>query len=95
MVSIGGRPFPISPSFLEDLERHDEADDIAALQRPLLVIHAIEDEVVEVLEGERIFAFARQPKGFHPLLEGDQLVTHRKVAEEVLRVATAWFDQTR
>lgn len=94
VVSIGGRPFPISQSFLEDLERHDEADDIAALRRPLLVIHAIHDEVVEVAEGERIFASARQPKGFHPLLEGDHLVTDRKVAEEVLRVASAWFDQT-
>lgn len=94
VVSIGGRPFPIAASFLDDLERHDEAGDIAALDRPLLVVHAIDDEVVEIAEGERIFASARQPKGFHPLLDADHLVTGREASAEVLDVVTNWFDRT-
>lgn len=94
VVSIGGRSFPIAESFLDDLASYDDADDIGALGRPLLVIHAVDDEVVEVEQGERIFASARQPKGFHPLLDADHLVTDREAADEVLSVATDWFDRT-
>ncbi|MDX1620422.1 MAG: alpha/beta hydrolase [Nitriliruptorales bacterium] len=94
VVAIGGRPFPISKEFIEDLERHDEAGDVAELGRPLLVVHAVDDEVVEVDEGERIFGAATQPKGFHPLIDGDHLVTDRHVADEVLQVVRQWFDRT-
>lgn len=94
VVSIGGRPFPIAQSFLDDLETHDATAQPASLGRPLLVIHAIEDEVVGIEQGERIFAAARQPKGFHPLLSSDHLVTERKAAEEVLEVVRSWFDRT-
>lgn len=94
VVSIAGRPFPIAERFLEDLERHDQAGDVAALGRPLLVVHAIDDEVVDVAEGERIFASAIQPKGFHPLVGADHLVTDRERADEVVAVVVRWFSRT-
>jgi alpha-beta hydrolase superfamily lysophospholipase len=94
VVSIGGRPFPIAQGFLDDLGAHDAAGRTGALGRPLLVVHAVDDEVVGIGQGERIFASARQPKGFHPLLRGDHLVTDRTVAEEVLEVVRSWFDRT-
>lgn len=94
VVSIGGRPFPIARSFLDDLGTHDAAGRTGSLGRPLLVIHAIDDEVVGIDQGERIFASARQPKGFHPLLRGDHLVTDPEVAAEVLDAARSWFDRT-
>lgn len=94
VVSIGGRPFPIAESFLDDLDRHDQAGDVARLDRPLLVVHAVDDEVVAVAEGERIFASARQPKAFYPLLDADHLVSDRRAADEVLGVARRWFDRT-
>lgn len=49
---------------------------------------------MEIEEAERIFASARQPKAFYPLIAGDHLVTDRRVADEVLTVATRWFDRT-
>lgn len=94
VVSIGGRPFPIAQSFLDDLGEHDASAQTGSLGRPLLVIHAIDDEVVGIEQGERIFAAARQPKGFYPLMRGDHLVTDRRVAEEVLDVVRSWFDHT-
>jgi fermentation-respiration switch protein FrsA (DUF1100 family) len=94
VVSIGGRPFPVSERFLDDLGDHDAAARTAELDRPLLVVHAVHDEIVEIAQGERIFATARQPKGFHPLLRGDHLVADRRVAQEVLEVVRAWFDRT-
>ena len=50
VVAIGGRPFPIARSFLEDLEQHDQAGDVAALDRPLLVVHAV-NEVLDTVRG--------------------------------------------
>lgn len=94
VVEIAGRPFPIRESFLADLERFDEQDEIGTLDRPLLVLHAVDDEVVEVAQGERIFAAARQPKAFVPLLDADHLLTDRAVAARALEVLVGWFHHT-
>jgi len=93
-VTIGGRAFPIGVAFLDDLDAHDRLDHITALDRPLLVVHAVDDATVEVAEGERIFAAARQPKGFVPLLGTDHLLSDRAAAEAALEIVTDWFDRT-
>jgi alpha-beta hydrolase superfamily lysophospholipase len=93
-VEIAGRTFPISVEFLDDLDTHKSLDHIAGLARPLLVMHAVDDEVVGVDEGEKIFAAARQPKAFVPLLGTDHLLTSRASAEEALAVLVDWFGRT-
>lgn len=93
-VVIGGRAFPISTAFLDDLEIHDQTEQVAALGRPLLVVHAVDDEVVDVAEGERIFASAAQPKAFMPLLGADHLVSDRTVARRLALVIAGWLDAT-
>lgn len=93
-VTIGGRTFEVARGFLDDLDDHDQQGAITDLDRPLLVMHAVDDEVVEVSEGEKIFAAARQPKGFLPLLGADHLLTDRTVAERALHAARDWFDAT-
>lgn len=94
VVEIAGRPFPISVEFLDELEEHRTLDHITNLGRPLLVVHAVDDKVVEVGEGEAIFAAARQPKGFVPLLGTDHLLTSRAAADELVRVLVDWFGRT-
>jgi fermentation-respiration switch protein FrsA (DUF1100 family) len=94
LVEIAGRQFPISAEFLDDLGRHDQRQHVTDLGRPLLVVHAVDDEVVPVQEGEAIFAAARQPKAFVPLLDSDHLVTDPAAAETLLRVVTDWLDRT-
>lgn len=94
VACIAGREFPIDRGFLDDLERHDSASAIGSLDRPLLVLHAIDDEVVPVGEGEAIFAAATQPKAFMPLFDTDHLVTRRDAAERVLAHVRDWFDAT-
>ena len=94
VVEIAGRPFPISEEFIDDLEAHRQLAHVADLERPLLVVHAVGDEVVAVTEGERIFAAARQPKAFVPLLEADHLLSRRRDADEALRTLVEWFDRT-
>jgi len=72
-VSIAGRPFALSAEFFRDLERHGSAEHIANLGRPLLVVHGTRDTVVDIEEGERIFAAAGQPKWFIAVPDGDHL----------------------
>ena len=93
-VRIGGRDVVLSQAFLDELDEHDQTGAVAELDRPLLVVHAPDDQVVSVSEGERIFAAARQPKGFHPLIGADHLVSDRAHAQQLLDVVLAWFDRT-
>ncbi len=94
VADIGGRPFPISRRFLEDLDHYDATGAIADLGRPLLVVHGPDDAVVPVAEGERIFALAAQPKAFLPLPGANHLLTnpaHTQLAGDLL---AGWFDRT-
>lgn len=93
-LRLGGRRFDVDRSFLDELATHDQAGAIAGLARPLLVMHAVDDEIVDVAEGERIFAAALQPKAFYPLQHSDHLLTDHGSAEQALQVARAWFDAT-
>jgi alpha-beta hydrolase superfamily lysophospholipase len=93
-VRIGGRSFPISAQFLADLERHEVERRTAELGRPLLVLHPVDDKVVAVTEGERIFTLARQPKAFIPLLDADHLLTSRRASAETVNALVDWFTRT-
>jgi uncharacterized OsmC-like protein/alpha/beta superfamily hydrolase len=93
-VTLGGRPFTIRRSFLDDL-RHQpqQAARIAALGRPLLVMHAPGDATVSIESGEQIFATARYPKSFVALDGADHLLTRRADADYVAGVLNAWADR--
>lgn len=94
-VEIAGRRFPISAEFFRDLEAHDQEGRVASLGRSLLVMHAVDDEVVPIEEAERTFAAARQPKAFVPLIGADHLLTDRRAAEAALSMIVAWLDLMR
>jgi alpha-beta hydrolase superfamily lysophospholipase len=93
-IVLAGRPFEVQQGFLDDLEDHDQRGAVAQLGRPLLVLHALGDQLVAVADAERIFATAAQPKAFHPLLDADHLLTGRRSAERALSVVAGWFDAT-
>lgn len=95
VVTIGGRPFPISTALLDDLGRHDQDQRVAELGRPLLVVHAVDDRVVPIAEGEKIFAAARQPKGFWPVPGADHLLSDPAATAWVGTVVADWLDGTR
>lgn len=93
-ASIGGRTFPISKQFLEDLEHYDAEQRIQSFDRPLLVLHSPTDTTVSVSEGERIFALAPQPKAFFPLIGADHLLTDRNDAYRAAAHLATWFRAT-
>lgn len=89
-VMIGGRAFTISRDFLEDLERHDVEERVAALDRPLLVFHSPVDTIVGVENAERIFRAAKHPRSFVSLGRADHLLSDARDAALVGHVLGAW-----
>jgi putative redox protein len=89
-VSLAGRPFRIRRQFLEDLAEQRQAERIATLQRPLLVMHAPLDDTVSVDNARLIFQTAKHPKSFVSLDDADHLLSRRRDADYVATVLASW-----
>ncbi|MBK8212067.1 MAG: alpha/beta fold hydrolase [Rhodospirillales bacterium] len=89
-VLLAGRPFRIKKAFLEDIEGHRLAADIATLGRPLLIFHAPGDTIVGIDNASRIFGAAKHPKSFVSLADADHLLGRREDAIYVADVLAAW-----
>jgi putative redox protein len=89
-ITIGGRTFKVRRQFLEDLEEVRMEKVIRNLKKPLLVLHAPGDDVVDVGNAVRIFDAARQPKSFVALDGADHLLSERGEAVYAGLVLGAW-----
>ena len=67
-------------TFVDDLERHDQAARIGSLRRALLALHATPDHTVDIENAAAIFGAARHPKSFVSLHDADHLLTRRSDA---------------
>ena len=89
-VILGGRPFRIRKQFLDDIEGHTLANEIAHLKKALIVFHAPLDEIVSIDNATDIFVAAKHPKSFVSLDDADHLLTRKKDAVYVANVLSAW-----
>jgi len=74
-VKLGGRPFKMRRSFIDDLSSHDQKHRIGSLRRALLVLHAPTDRTVDIDNAAQIFQAAKHPKSFVSLDDADHLLT--------------------
>jgi putative redox protein len=89
-VTLGGREFPVRREFLADVAGQPQAERIRSLRRPLLVLHAPGDTVVDVDNARRIFEQALHPKSFVSLDGADHLLTDQADARFAAGVIAAW-----
>lgn len=89
-VHLGGRPFKIRRTFIDDLQVHDQRERISTLKRPLLVLHAPKDDTVGIENATSIFQAARHPKSFVSLDGADHLLTRQDDAAYCADVIAAW-----
>lgn len=89
-VQLGGRPFKMRRTFIDDLQEHDQREWISTLMRPLLVLHAPQDDTVGIDNAASIFKAARHPKSFVSLDDADHLLTRRADAAYCADVIAAW-----
>ncbi|MCR9117457.1 MAG: alpha/beta fold hydrolase [bacterium] len=89
-VAIVGRKFVIQRQFLEDLKSHSMAEEIAELDRALIVFHSPVDAFVGIDNAAKIFATAKHPKSFVSLDDADHLLNKPADAQYVADVLAAW-----
>lgn len=90
LVAIGGRPFTIKKQFIDDLETHSLEDEVAKLQRPLLILHSPQDKIVAIENAAALYHKAKQPKSFISLNGADHLLTDKEDALYVADVIGSW-----
>lgn len=89
-VDIGGRPFRVRRSFLDDLDAQQLGEELGAFGKALLVMHSPVDKIVGIDNARRIYEAARGVKSFVSLEDADHLLTDRRDAGYVGEVLTAW-----
>jgi uncharacterized OsmC-like protein/alpha-beta hydrolase superfamily lysophospholipase len=92
-VTLAGRSFRISRSFLEDVKQQRLGERIAKLGKALLVFHSPTDELVGIENASFIFTAARHPKSFVSLAGADHLLSRRRDANYVANVIHAWAER--
>ncbi|MEJ2060001.1 MAG: alpha/beta fold hydrolase [Gammaproteobacteria bacterium] len=89
-VNLVGRHFTIKRQFLEDIESHSLHEQIAHLNRALLILHSPTDEVVGVEHARHIYEAAKHPKSFISLDRADHLITRQEDASYVADTIAIW-----
>jgi putative redox protein len=89
-VKLGGRPFKMRRSFIDDLGKHDQRERIGGLRRALLVLHSPTDATVDIDNAAQIFLSARHPKSFVSLDDANHLLTRAEDAAYAAEVISAW-----
>lgn len=89
-VNLAGRRFTIKEQFLHDIESHSLEQQVARLNKALLICHSPVDETVPIEEAARIYAHAKHPKSFLSLDNADHLLTRREDSKYAADVIAAW-----
>ena len=91
-VHLAQRPFRVGRELVDSLRSQDQGKRIAALRRPLLVLHAPTDDVVSIDHATQIYTAARHPKSFLSLDKADHLLTRKEDAARAASLIAAWAD---
>ncbi|CCE03736.1 bifunctional alpha/beta hydrolase/OsmC family protein [Bradyrhizobium sp. STM 3809] len=89
-VSLAGRPFRISSSFLDDVAEQRLLDKVKHLHKALLVMHSPVDDTVGIDNATHIFVAAKHPKSFISLDHADHLISSKTDAAYIAEVIASW-----
>lgn len=90
IVNVGGRDFTIKEQFLNDLTSKDLKQLIANLDVAYLVLHSLEDSIVEIKNAEELYVAAKHPKSFVSLDHADHLLSKKEDSIYAGKVIAAW-----
>ncbi|WP_337847934.1 bifunctional alpha/beta hydrolase/OsmC family protein [Sphingomonas sp.] len=90
-VTLSGRTFRIEKQFVDDARAQSIHDAVAALKKPLLILHAPLDQIVGIENATEIFLAAKHPKSFVSLDTADHLLTNPEDAAFAGQVIAGWL----
>ncbi|MGZ4452813.1 MAG: alpha/beta hydrolase family protein [Nocardioides sp.] len=88
--TIAGRTLTLTREMVEDVRRASIRAEVAALGRPLLVLHSPSDATVDINHAAELFMTARHPRSFVSLEEADHLLIRAGRAQRAAKVISAW-----
>lgn len=91
-VHLAQRPFRVGRELIDSLRSQEQGKRIAALHRPLLILHAPTDNSVSIDHATRIYSAARHPKSFISLDKADHLLSRKEDAARAASLIAAWAD---
>ena len=89
-VLLAGRRFRVGRGLIDDLRSQDQGARIAALRRPLLVMHAPLDDTVGSETATKLYVAARHPTSFFSLDDADHLLSRPQDVQRVGSMIAAW-----
>jgi len=92
-VNIGGRPFKINEEFVEDFGKIDLPEITKNLRKPLLIMHAPFDQIVDIDNAHKLYHGAHHPKSFVSLDDADHLLSNSKDSLYVGNVIGTWVQR--
>ena len=92
-VNIGGRPFTIAKSFIEDLEEHNPEAVAKDLRKALLILHSPQDTTVGIENAAKMYAAAHHPKSFISLDGADHLLSKRADSSYAGKMIASWVEK--
>lgn len=92
-VTLSGRAFTVSRSFVNELEGHDMKKHIHDIQGAVMVFHDPEDDVVEIHNARLIFEAAKHPKSFIAIPKAGHMINNH--VKDAAYVASIIADTAR
>ncbi|WPU94783.1 bifunctional alpha/beta hydrolase/OsmC family protein [Mucilaginibacter sabulilitoris] len=89
-VNIGGRPFMITKTFLEEIEKVDLHAILGHLHKAVLFLHAPGDNIVGIENAQSLYEGAVHPKSFVSLDDADHLLTQKEDSTYAANIIATW-----
>lgn len=90
MIDVAGRDIEIGKGFVDDLPNYNIRKSLNKLNKPLLILHSPQDEMVNIEHATQIFMAAQHPKSFIALDGIDHLIKNIKDARYVGSLIGEW-----
>lgn len=90
MIDVAGRDIEIGRDFVDDLPNYNIRKSLNKLNKPLLILHSPQDEMVNIEHATQIFMAAQHPKSFIALDGIDHLIKNIKDARYVGSLIGEW-----
>ena len=89
-VKLGPTTLTIGKDFIDDISNFDIKSRIATMRKPLLILHAPDDQTVGIENAQEIYEIAKHPKSFISLDGANHLLSEKVDAEYAANLIAAW-----
>jgi uncharacterized OsmC-like protein/pimeloyl-ACP methyl ester carboxylesterase len=92
-VNIGGRPFTIDKTFVDNFSEINLHQIVRDLRKPYLILHSPIDKIVGIENAKELYQEAHHPKSFISLDNADHLLLKRADSEYVGKMIGTWAER--